>query len=361
MSTDEGVAAPASARQRAATSWVLMLALLAAWGAPRGASAKELPAKPERLARVELEARSLLALGRYKEACDKLEQSQEHPPALASQLSLADCWERAGRGARAWALYRRIATHESSDEQARRLAADRAAALEPRLASLRIHVAGTPPEGLSISLDDTPLVARRWSREVRVDVGAHRLLVQAPGRQPWQRVVQVPAGGVETRVDVPELVVVSGEVATRAAPQVRVAPATSTDAADILDEPAAPSYTAAYVAGGIGLAGLTLAGVSRWIASSQLQSARKLCAGSAEGCPPREKDDREALKRYAKSARDASHVAFGVGALGLVAGSVLMLVAKSRRAQQRDQQTKELKIAPKLGRDTLGVSVSGSF
>lgn len=306
-------------------------------------------------ARARLEAQSLIALGRYGEACDKLEESQRREPALTTQWGLADCWGRAGRVARAWELYQELAAESASSTEAKRLATARAAALEPRLAHLQVHVAAAHADGLHVSVDGVTVPRRRWGGDLRVDVGRHRVSAEAPGRQPWERVVQVSAGGTRTRIEVPALEVGASVIATdtpRPSPGPMLASVSPTS-----DAPAPPSYTGAYVAGGIGLAGLTVGALSGWLASSKMRQARGLCAGKREGCPPSFKDDREALKRYAENARQISYVALGVGAAGLVAGAALMYVTRKKELDQ----TEAITISPSVGTSGVGVSLSGSF
>src|SRR5258708_37819221 len=52
------------------------------------------------------DGRRLMTEGRYDEACSKLEESQRLDPGLGTQFHLANCWQRSGRTASAWALFR---------------------------------------------------------------------------------------------------------------------------------------------------------------------------------------------------------------------------------------------------------------
>src|ERR1035438_7696858 len=56
------------------------------------------------------EARSLLAAGKYAEACPKFADSERLGPSVATLLNLANCWEKSGRTATAWATYREAAS-----------------------------------------------------------------------------------------------------------------------------------------------------------------------------------------------------------------------------------------------------------
>jgi hypothetical protein len=296
-----------------------------------------------------------MAQGRYKEACEPLAASQRGLADPLTRWSLPACWEKAGRAARAWELYKQVAALPQASVEEKRLATARAAALEPRLARVEIHLSEPVLAGLSVSIDGEPLPSRRWGSELRLDVGRHRLDARAPGHRRWEQVVQVSSAGPPIRIDVPRLVVGKDEEAPeRPSPSTGVSPM---EGSSQPARPARPDYTAAYIAGGIGVAGLTIGAIAWRLASAKAAESRKLCAQQSEGCPPTLKDDRDALRRYAHGANRASQVSLGVGALGLIAGGVLYFITRGEEIDSADP----VQVAPSIGMDRLGVSVSGSF
>lgn len=341
-------AAPPGCRARAGL--LLAWALVAA-GLPARATAGE----PDEGVRAHFEAQTLIAQGRYKEASERLEEGQRWPSDRLALWTLAACHEKAGRAARAWEVYRQLAEAPRVSPEDERLARARAQALEPRLARLTLKAPRAPLGELLVTLDGVPLT-HRWGEELRVDAGEHRIEVRAVGFRPWQGVVLATAGRGPMTVEVPELVAATGEPAAAAAPLASATPL-RTDALDSDDAPEAPTYTAAWVAGGIGLAGLTLGAVAGWLASSKSHEARRLCSRQAEGCPQTPKDDRAALKRYARGAHQVSDVALGVGAIGLVAGGALFFITRGQETESPDF----VNVAPSVGMDRIGVSLSGAF
>lgn len=338
------------ARARAAFA----VGLLCAFASSRWVRAKD--AADGDGARARFEAQSLLAQGRYKEACDAIEHSQrrQHAASPEAELSLASCWERLGRGTQAWQLYRQIAAQPEYRREARRVALERAQALEQRLVPMELHFSHAV-EGLRVSLDGAPLALQGSSDELRVEVGRHRVSVEAPGHRSWERVIDVSAEHAPMRIDVPNLEVATGDVLSDEAPE--GAEPLRTDATDTLDVAGPFSRTATYVAGGLGIAGLTVGAVAGWLASSKWVEARKLCSRHTEGCPPTQRDDREALRRYARNASSVSNVALGVGVAGVVAGGALLLLTRSKEEQERTT----MELGPSVGMDRVGLSVSGRF
>src|SRR5690349_12341464 len=88
------------------------------------------------------EARRLSEAGQVAEACLKFGESQRLDPQLGTLLHLADCLERNGQTASAWASFRDAAELAATrGDQRQALAEERAASLLPRLSKLQIEVA----------------------------------------------------------------------------------------------------------------------------------------------------------------------------------------------------------------------------
>ncbi len=131
------------------------------------------------------DARRDLRAGRTADACPKLEESQRLDPGVGTLLHLGECYERLGRTASAWAAFREVEplAQARGDHDRARLAAERIAALAPRLSRLVIEIpAASRTPGLRIELDGTLLGAASWGVAMPVNPGAHTLRVAESDR-----------------------------------------------------------------------------------------------------------------------------------------------------------------------------------
>lgn len=141
-------------------------------------------------------AQQLMAAHDYAGACPKLEEVVRLVPSgVGAKMTLAKCYDEAGRLASAWAAYLVAENAASNAGQADRAtaASERAAALKPRLSTLLITV----PEGLrgvaelEVKRDGAVVSQPQWGIAVPVDGGAHTITATARQKKPWQGSVDV--------------------------------------------------------------------------------------------------------------------------------------------------------------------------
>ena len=142
-----------------------------------------------------------MAEGKFAKACPKLEESQRLDPAPGTQFKLGECFEQVGRTADTWALFLNVAAAAKSAgmPDPRRIARDRATALEPKLAKLVIVVT-SPPPGIEVTRDGVAVGAAQWGSAVALDPGLHPITASAPGKEPWKGEVNVGEGGATVTV-----------------------------------------------------------------------------------------------------------------------------------------------------------------
>lgn len=163
---------------------------------------------------------------KYASACRKLEEVKRIlPDALGAQVELANCYEKEGRLASAWAEWSRVQALSTAAGQSKRAerAAARSRALTPQLSRLTVRLA---PEvsaltGVVVQRDGTALGPPQWGLAIPVDGGAHDVEVTAPGYLPFHARVEVARSKGDTVVDVPAL---TSEGAPSPAPESTPAP-----------------------------------------------------------------------------------------------------------------------------------------
>lgn len=283
------------------------------------------------------EGRQLVRTGQIAAGCDKLAASQRLDAALGTLLNLADCHERLGRLATAWAEYREAVAwaRRDRDEPREKLASRRAAALDARAARLVIELGADAREaGLTVDQDGVTLPAESIGSAVPVDPGEHRVLARAPGFTPFESVVTVAGEGARVTVRVPALapLVAPSASATTPAPHGLVPgtpaaprPRPSRARAAATQTPSLTARHAAWGAAAVGALGLTLGAYFGLRADSRWSRARAGCRRERSECT----DDAVALGHDADRDADISTVAFSVGGLGLATATWLFVATPS--------------------------------
>jgi hypothetical protein len=160
------------------------------------------------------DGRVLASNNDFVHACEKYEAARSLAPWLGIELNLADCYERIGRTASAWALFRKAtADAEKLADPRSGFAHERAEALEPTLSRVTIRAVA----GVTIVLDATPFASAGLGVPVPVDPGVHVVAASAPEHVPWSARVSIAPGSAIV-IDVP------GLEATPVPPAVALAP-----------------------------------------------------------------------------------------------------------------------------------------
>jgi hypothetical protein len=277
------------------------------------------------------DARRLMKLGSYPEACAKFAESQRLDAGVGTLIYLADCYEKSGRLASAWVTFREAAAAARGAGQAERekLARDRSAALEPKLSRIQIEV--PPPSavpGLEVRRDDTPVSRALWGSAVPVDAGTHTIFATAPDRKEWSRTVDVAEQGATIRVEVPVL----DQQAAAQPGRSRSLPAPADPAPE--EEPPASRSSGdlqrifGWVGVGVGVV-VVGAGAYFW------QRGQAEHEDALTHCRPICDDTARSLQADAKRSTTVGNVAVIGGAAMLAAGIVLVVTAPASPAEAR--------------------------
>jgi hypothetical protein len=310
------------------------------------------------------EAKRLMRSGKIADACEKFDASERLEPTAGTELNLADCREKNGQLATAWAMFLKAAAaakRADNDGKREAEARRRAAALEPRLAYLTISVPeASRVEGLVIKRNGTVIDPALWDQRVPVDPDEYAIAAAAPGFEPWgtsvvlkakPRTVEVPA---LVKLPVSDRVVASGTPATgRSAGDVA---GRTAGGAGAREEPAAaaPSQLTGRreLALGVAAVGVVAAGVSLGFgleARSVENQADAICPGAA--CTDPHAVD---LNRVAR--RDALIANIGLATAGaaILGAAVLWFTGSPRPGGG-------VSVAPILGSDRAGISLTRVF
>lgn len=305
--------------------------------------------------------------GRFVDACPKLEESERIDPGIGTLLYLAECYEKTGRTASAWATFREAASSAQarSEVERARVATQRADRLQPSLSKLTIQV---PPEtrdapNLRVTRDNVAMQNSLFGIAIPVDPGKYHLVVTADGYEPYETDVEIGANGDSKSVQIPALKPGQKPLAAPASqsptgalgqggpqpapsmPQPVSGPATPTDS------PVNGRRTAAWVTGAIGVVGLGVGSYFGVRAISKNSDAEKLCPAGDRCADPRG----VTLTDDAKHAAVASNIAFAVGTAFVVGGVVLFLTSGETK------QAAHVELHPLLSRDVAGVGLGGAF
>lgn len=210
------------------------------------------------------QAKELMHEKRYAEACAKFTESNRLDAGIGTMLWLADCYEKNGQSASAWAEFVEAAdASEVRHDERQKVARERAAALEPTLFKLTVEVpAASDAPGLEVTRDGAAVGRTLWGNPVPVDPGSHTLAARAPGRKAWQTTLSVEAGARRAVVTVPPLQIEHPPPEVSAPPLVLTgsAPASGSASPPRSPEPASPEPPA-HSGSGRRTWGLVTAGV----------------------------------------------------------------------------------------------------
>jgi serine/threonine-protein kinase len=304
------------------------------------------------------QARSLMADGKFADACPRFADSQRLDPSPGTLLNLANCYEKLGRTATAWATYHEAASAANAAGRADYVASAQrhADALAPRLAKLTTTVA-QPVDGLQVRRDGVEVAKAEWGVPIPIDAGSHTVEASAPGYKPWSQSVDVPQDGAQTSVAVPPL-----EAAPVTAP---AAPAsTATAAPPAPPPPAADSGSpgsgqriAGVVVGAVGVVGLGLSGVFAVLAKNKYNDSLQNCPTSPNVCTQAGVNTRNDALTFG----NVASVSFGVGAAALVGGAILWFTAPSAPARSSSGSAGRVTVTPLVGAGAGGALLQGAW
>ena len=284
----------------------------------------------------------LMQSGDYSQACQKLEASQKLDEGIGTLLYLADCYEKTGRTASAWAMFKEAASIAGAQgqESRQKLASHRAKTLEPALVKVVIEVAqgNVALLGFEVRNDGVAIPAAQFGFPVPVDPGEHRIEASAPGKRAYSDAIKVTKGEGHVKVplleDLPVANSTPSQPSASALPEVAssssMAMQSTTNGAPERDTAGNSSQRlVSYVVGGAGVVGMGIGAYFGLTAMHDHNSSKSACTTSdANACYP------QALGQYNDAVREAraSTIAFVAGGALLATGLVLYLTAPESKS-----------------------------
>jgi hypothetical protein len=307
------------------------------------------------------EGKRLMTEGKFGPACDKLEQSERVDAAVGTLLYLAECYEKSGRPASAWATFREASSQARAEGQLERarVGQERALRLEPLLVKLTINVApeDTAIPGFAVKRANDAVPQALWGASVPVDPGDYTIEASAPGYDTFTS--RVVVGKESSSFDVPALHQQPAAVAVTP-----TAPATAASAPAYV-APTGATAPGADSGGGLGggqIAGLVIAGagvVSLAVgtvfgvnAISKNDDAKKHCP-RGNAC-----DDQTgvSLSKDANTDATIANVTVGLGAAALVGGGLLYFLSPSKHTAEA-----AFHVVPAFSACEVGAFAEGRF
>ncbi len=293
----------------------------------------------------------LMVEGKYVEACPKLAESVRLDPGVGAMLFLADCYERTGRTASAWAVFREAESLGAKQGDNRvRVAKERADVLEPKLSKLVIVLAPADAAlaGVKVRRDGADVGQALWGSPIPTDPGTHEVVVTAPGKKAWKGSVQIASSSATETVTVPALDDGPAEVDPKTGNGVVTAPPVEPEKSD-----GSSQRTIGIV---VGVGGLALVGLG---AGFGLSAKSSLDDSNADNhCRADNKCDATgvAARDDAQSAAVVSTIGFIAGGAALIGGTVLYFTAP-----KRDAKPAALRVVPSGGPSSAGLMLHATW
>ncbi|HYO96677.1 MAG TPA: hypothetical protein VER33_19330 [Polyangiaceae bacterium] len=326
-------------------SWATTVALTSGavqLAGQRVALAQEDPSATETAAAraLAIDGLKLAQAGKCDEAIPKLDRAEKlhHSPIVLSRLG--ECHVAQGHLVEGTEMLRKVLREPlpANPSPALVKAYERAQSTldwaKPRIGSLTISVTAPADAAASLKMDGKDVPLTLIDTEMPADPGEHVVEVSAPGFLKANVRVSLAASdkkAVSLKLERDPYASAPAETATAGAerptsppPSSSNEPATAATAAT--PRPAAPvtqpNHTAAYVAWGVGGVGIGLGAAFGLITLNDKSELDERC-GAGGVCPKSERGAIDAAKRSG----NISTVAFGIGGVGLVLGTVLFLAA----------------------------------
>lgn len=293
--------------------------------------------------------------GHFDSACPAIEESERIDPRPGTLFTVAECDASWGKVATALARYQeyvdlvpRLAADQQQRHKARvDIANAQIAKLKPTVPTLTLVLPANAAAGTSVTRNGEVLKGAALGLPLPVDPGEYSIVTHAPGGTERETRVSIALGEAKR---------VSLDVSAAPAPSATPTPSLPSGS----EAAAAPAHgsqrrTAAYVAGGIGIAGVALGAVTGILVIGKKDTIKSNC--SDIDC----NDAGLSAANSAKTLATISDIGFGVGLAGLAVGTILLLTGGSESTEAARARGATWHPVLVAGNGLIGTGLSRSF
>lgn len=256
------------------------------------------------------QGRTALAKGDLDTACERFRASNDLDRAAGTLLNLAACEEKRGRVASAWEAFRGALEKLPATDSRSQLAKARIDALTARLPKLVLTLDPNAPEDTVVKESGVMFGSGLFGTPIPMDPGSHQFSVSAKGRTTRGYEVVLVEGKTATLVLTPEAVGTRSKLPTK----VPEAPGTSYGPWP-------------WVAGGVGVVGLAVGGITGGITLHEKSVFSAHCNEVKKTCDAQGK----AAGNTGRVLGPVSTAGLVLGGVGIVTSATLFVLRPSKR------------------------------
>ena len=275
--------------------------------------------------------------GRYADCVDLFTRAEALVHAPPHLLYVARANAKLGKLVKAYEAYVRITREElpagapRAFADARAAAADEQKALDGRIPSLKIVVDGPGSENATVTMDGVAVPKAAIGIARPVDPGAHAL--EARSDRSGSGVVKITlAEGAAQTIPLPLHPVAVAAGGTGDGTDHTAGTSQTPEQTAGGDGAGSSTRTAAWIALGVGAAGLVAGTVFVFVNRNDRTSANALCSGPGGVCPPDKKNDVTSLDSSADTAATVAWIGYGVGVAAAATGAALLIFGGPSKA-----------------------------
>jgi hypothetical protein len=265
--------------------------------------------------------KDLLAKKSYDEALVEFRASHDIVASPNARLEIARCLLATGKLVAAYAEYGRTSVEAKeliAQDKRYQLAYDSATAertdLQPKLGFVTMTIEN-PSEGTRVVVGGEEIRRAAWTEPAPVMAGTTEIAVITPGHVDVTRSVTLDAGGST-----------SLEIDAQSGASDAPAPVAAEPPPVVAPPKASPLRTWAYVAGGVGVAGIATFSLFGVMAHSSYNDLQSTCGMGP--CPASKADEISS----GKTKQTIANVGLAVGVVGLAAGTTLFVISLKKNA-----------------------------